>query len=96
MSSCDIVVAFKQMYGADISATLVSNVTQAVITQTIEWRNRPLDEVYPIVYLDGIVIKVRQDKQIIKNTMSIIALGVNIEGRKECLGLWLSKGELYC
>ena len=77
----DIVSTFKEMYDADISATLVSNVTQAVITQATEWRNRPLDEIYPIVYLDGIVIKVRQDKQIIKKTM-YIALGVNLEGKK--------------
>ncbi len=92
MSTRDIVSTFKEMYDADISATLVSNVTQAVITQATEWRNRPLDEIYPIVYLDGIVIKVRQDKQIIKKTM-YIALGVNLEGKKECLGLWLSKNE---
>ena len=92
MSTRDIVSTFKEMYDADISATLVSNVTQAVIAQATEWRNRPLDEVYPIVYLDGIVIKVRQDKQIIKKTM-YIALGVNLEGKKECLGLWLSKNE---
>ncbi|WP_066046126.1 IS256 family transposase [Bathymodiolus septemdierum thioautotrophic gill symbiont] len=92
MSTRDIVTTFKEMYDADISATLVSNVTQAVITQATEWRNRPLDEIYPIVYLDGIVIKVRQDKQIIKKTM-YIALGVNLEGKKECLGLWLSKNE---
>ncbi len=92
MSTRDIVSTFKEMYDADISATLVSNVTQAVIIQAIEWRNRPLDEVYPIVYLDGIVIKVRQDKQIIKKTM-YIALGVNLDSKKECLGLWLSKNE---
>jgi transposase-like protein len=74
MSTRDIVSTFKEMYDADISATLVSNVTQAVITQATEWRNRPLDEIYPIVYLDGIVIKVRQDKQIIKKTICIIHL----------------------
>mgnify|MGYP005654396729 FL=1 len=88
MSSRDIVDTFKQMYGADISATLVSKVTESVITKAIEWRNRPLDEICPIVYLDGIVIKIRQDKQIIKKTMC-----VNLEGRKECLGLWLSENE---
>ena len=56
--------------------------------KVIQWRSRPLDEIYPIVYLDGIVIKARQDKQIIRKTM-YIALGINFEGRKECLGLWL-------
>ena len=68
------------------------NVTESVISQVIEWRNRPLDDIYPIVYLDGIIIKVRQDKQIIKKTL-YIALGVNLDGRKECLGLWLSENE---
>ena len=57
VSTRDIATTFKEMYDADISATLVSNVTQAVITQTIEWRHQSLDEIYPIVYLDGIVIK---------------------------------------
>ena len=92
MSNRDIVSTFKEMYDADISATLVSKVTQTVITQAIEWQNPPLDEIYPIVYLDGIVIKVRQDKQIIKKTI-YIALGINLEGKKECLGLWLSNSE---
>lgn len=71
MSTRDIVTTFKEMYDTDISATLVSHVTQAVITQAIEQRHQSLDEIDPIVYLDGIVIKVRQDKQIIKKTMYI-------------------------
>ncbi len=92
MSTRDIVDAFKEMYGAEVSPTLISKVTDAVLDQVIQWRTRPLDEIYPIVYLDGIVIKVRQDKQVIRKTM-YIALGINLEGRKECLGLWLSENE---
>ncbi len=92
MSTRDIVNAFKEMYGAEVSPTLISKVTDAVLDQVIQWRTRPLDEIYPIVYLDGIVIKVRQDKQVIRKTM-YIALGINLEGRKECLGLWLSENE---
>lgn len=92
MSTRDIVDTFKEMYGADVSATLISKVTDAIADKVTQWRSRPLDEVYPIVYLDGIVIKVRQDKQIIRKTM-YIALGINLEGRKECLGLWLSENE---
>ncbi|WP_127471567.1 IS256 family transposase [Thiomicrorhabdus aquaedulcis] len=92
MSTRDIVDTFKEMYGADVSASLISKVTDAVIEKVIEWRSRPLDEIYPIVYLDGIVIKVRQDKQVIRKTM-YIALGINLDGRKECLGLWLSENE---
>ncbi len=92
MSTRDIVDAFKEMYGAEVSPTLISKVTDAVLDQVIQWRTRPLDEIYPIVYLDAIVIKVRQDKQVIRKTM-YIALGINLEGRKECLGLWLSENE---
>lgn len=92
MSTRDIVDTFKEMYGADVSPTLISKVTDAVTEKVIQWRSRPLDEVYPVVYLDGIVIKVRQDKQVIRKTM-YIALGINLEGRKEYLGLWLSENE---
>lgn len=92
MSTRDIANSFKEMYGADISATLVSKVTESVLEKVIQWRSRPLDEVYPIVYMDGIVIKVRQDKQVIRKT-TYIALGINMEGQKECLGLWLSETE---
>ena len=92
MSTRDIVDTFQEMYGADISPTLVSKVTESVLEKVIQWRSRPLDEVYPILYLDGIVIKVRQDKQVIRKTM-YIALGINLEGQKECLGLWLSETE---
>lgn len=92
MSTRDIVDTFQEMYGAEVSATLISKVTDSVIEKVTQWRTRPLDEVYPIIYLDGIVIKVRQDKQVIRKTM-YVALGINLEGRKECLGLWLSENE---
>jgi len=61
MTTREIVTTFKEMYGADVSATLISKVTDAVIEQVVEWQSRPLDAVYPIVYLDCIVIKIRQD-----------------------------------
>lgn len=92
MSTRDIVAAFKEMYGADISAGLVSKVTNSVLEQIIDWQNRPLDSVYPIVYLDGIVIKIRQDKRVINKTI-YLALGVNLEGQKELLGLWIAENE---
>lgn len=92
MSTRDIVDTFKEMYGAEVSPTLISKVTDSVLEKVIQWRSRPLDDIYPILYLDGIVIKVRQDKQVIRKTM-YIALGINLEGRKECLGLWLSENE---
>ncbi len=92
MSTRDIVAAFQEMYGADISAGLVSQVTNAVIEQVVEWQNRPLDAVYPIVYLDCIVLKIRQDKRVI-NKAIYLALGVNVEGHKELLGMWVSENE---
>jgi len=92
MSTRDIVDAFQEMYGAQVSAGLVSKVTNAVMEQVIEWQNRPLDAVYPIVYLDCIVLKIRQDKRVI-NKAIYLALGVNLEGHKELLGLWIAETE---
>lgn len=92
MSTRDIVAAFKEMYDADVSATLVSNVTNAVIEKVIEWQNRPLAELYPIVYLDCIVVKIRQNKKVINKSI-YLALGINLEGHKELLGMWISETE---
>lgn len=92
MSTRDIVATFQEMYGADISAGLVSQVTNAVMDKVIEWQNRPLDPVYPIVYMDCIVLKVRQDKQVINKSIYLV-LGINVEGQKELLGMWISENE---
>ncbi|MDV5047627.1 IS256 family transposase [Vibrio diabolicus] len=92
MTTREIVATFKEMYDADVSPTLISKVTDAVLEQVIEWQSRPLDEVYPIVYLDCIVVKIRQDKQVINKSV-YLALGVNMEGQKELLGMWLSENE---
>ncbi len=87
-----IVRTFKELYGADSSPSLISKVTDAVIEQVIVWKPRELDTVYPIVYLDCIVLKIRQDNQVI-NKFVYLALGVNMEGHKELLGMWLSENE---
>ena len=92
MTTREIVTALKDLYDAEVSATLISRVTDAVIDQVVEWQSRPLDPVYPIVYLDCIVLKIRQDKQVI-NKAVYLALGVNLEGQKELLGMWLSENE---
>lgn len=92
LSTRDIVEAFDEMYSAEISAGLVSQVTNAVIEQVRQWQMRPLDEVYPIVYLDCIVLKIRQDKRVIKKSI-YLALGVNLDGHKELLGMWISETE---
>ena len=92
MTTRDIVAAFEEMYGAEVSPTLVSKVTESVLDRVLEWQSRPLDEVYPIVYLDCIVLKVRQDKRVINKSI-YIALGVNLEGQKKLIGLWLAETE---
>ena len=92
MTTREICTAFKELYDADVSAGLISKVTNAVMDQVVEWQARPLDPVYPIVYLDCIVVKIRQDKQVI-NKAIYLALGVNVEGHKELLGMWLSENE---
>ena len=92
MTTRDIVDAFQEMYGADISATLVSKITNAVMEQVTEWQNRPLDTIYPIVYLDCIVVKIRQDNRVI-NKAVFLALAINLEGEKELLGMWLAENE---
>jgi transposase-like protein len=92
MTTREICTTFKELYDADVSAGLISKVTYAVIEQVVEWQARPLDQVYPIVYLDCIVVKVRQDKQVV-NKAIYLALGVNAEGHKELLGMWLSENE---
>lgn len=92
LSTRDIVAMFKEMYDADVSASLISRVTDAVLERVLEWQARPLDELYPIVYLDCIVLKIRQDKRVINKSI-YLALGINLEGHKELLGLWLAETE---
>ncbi len=91
MTTREIVTTFKEMYGADVSATLISKVTDAVIEQVVEWQSRPLDAIQPIVYLDSIVVKIRQDKKVI-NKAIYLALGVN-SGRPQGIIGALAVGE---
>lgn len=92
LTTRQIVDAFAEMYGAEVSATLVSKVTERVIEQIGEWQSRPLDGLYPIVYLDCIVVKVRQNHQVI-NKAIYIALGIDLEGHKQLMGLWIAETE---
>lgn len=92
MSTRDIAEAFKDMYGAEIFAGLVSKVTNGVMDRVIERQNRPLDAVYPILYLDCIVLKIRHEKRVINKSV-YLALGINIEGHKELLGMRIAENE---
>jgi len=92
MTTREIVATFKEMYDADVSPTLISKVTDAVKEQVTEWQSRQLDALYPIVYMDCIVVKVRQNGSVI-NKAVFLALGINTEGQKELLGMWLAENE---
>ncbi|MBR0573853.1 MULTISPECIES: IS256 family transposase [Pasteurellaceae] len=92
MSIREITETVSDLYGTEVSPTLISRVTDVLLDDVLEWQSRPLDDVYPIVYLDCIVVKVRQDKRVI-NKAIYLALGINMQGQKELLGLWMSENE---
>jgi putative transposase len=92
LSTKDIVAQLKGLYGVEVSSSLISSVTSQVSEEVKSWQSRPLDRVYPIMYLDCIVVKVREDQES-KNKSVYLALGVNANGHKELLGLWISQNE---
>jgi putative transposase len=92
MTTRDIQGHLQEIYGIDVSPTLISQVTDAISEEVLLWQNRPLDEVYPIVYLDAVRIKVRHDSRVI-NKAVYLAIGINMDGIKEVLGMWTSENE---
>lgn len=92
MSTADISTQINELYGVDISSSTVSNITERVLVDVALWQQRPLDSTYLVVWLDGIVFKVRQDNKIINKCIYIIA-GLNTMGKKEVLGLWINEQE---
>lgn len=90
MTTRDIQGHLEEIYGIEVSPTLISQVTDAISEEVILWQNRPLDEVYPIVYLDAIRIKVRHDSRVI-NKAVYLAIGVNMDGIKEVLRMWTAE-----
>lgn len=92
MTTRDIEHALVELYGVTISHTLIAQVTDAVLDEARAWQNRPLEAIYPIVWLDGIVVKVQHNKQVINKSAHVV-LGVNLRGEKEVLGLWLAENE---
>lgn len=92
VSQRDIKEQLEDFYGITVSQELISEVTDEVIEDVREWRNRRLDAVYPIVYLDALVAKVRGPEGV-TNRAVYVALGVNLQGKKEVLGLWLGENE---
>jgi putative transposase len=92
MTVRDIQSQLKEIYGADVSATLISNITDSVMEEVKGWQNRSLENVYPIVFFDALVVKVRENQRVI-NKAVYLALAVNSDGHKELLGMWISQNE---
>lgn len=92
MSVRDIQGCLLEMYQVDVSEGLISQATDGIIADVKAWQSRPLDRLYPIVFLDCIVVKSREDGKV-ANRSVYLALGVNMEGQKELLGMWISKTE---
>lgn len=92
MSLSDIKIQIEELYGAEVSESLISKITDDVMDDVKAWQSRPLESVYPIVFFDCLVLKVRQDKRII-NKAVYVALGIDREGKKDILGLWMSENE---
>ena len=92
MSVRDIQAHLAEIYGTEISPDFISRVTDAVVDEVQAWQARPLDAVWPIVFLDALVIKVR-DQGVVQNKSAYIALGMGVDGHKEVLGIWLESSE---
>lgn len=92
MTTREIQGHLEEIYQVEVSPTLISNVTEAVIEEVKDWQSRPLDEVYAIVYLDALVVKMRAEGRV-ENRAVYVAIGITLEGKKEVLGLWTSANE---
>ena len=91
LSTRDIRLELKRMYGVDVSPALVSKVTDGILEELTDWQNRPLDGCYPLLYIDAMVVKVRTNGTVI-NRPAYVVVGVDVDGRKHVLGVWLGDG----
>ncbi|TDN97758.1 IS256 family transposase [Sunxiuqinia elliptica] len=92
MSNSDIEEQLRELYGFDVSTSTISRITDRITSDIVAWQNRPLEPIYLIVWMDGIVFKVRENSKVINKTI-YIAVGLKRDGKKEVLGLWLGKNE---
>lgn len=92
MSTSDIEEQIREIYDFNISSSTISRITDKIKSDIIAWKNRPLEATYLIVWMDGIVFKVRENSKVINKTI-YIAVGLRVDGKKEVLGLWLGKNE---
>ena len=92
MTTRDIQAHFEESYGVEVSPTFISQVTSEVLDEVKQWQQRPLDALYPVVYLDCLVVRSR-DSGAVQNKSVYLALGINTDGEKELLGLWMAQTE---
>lgn len=92
VSTRDIQAHLQQLYGLDVSPTLISNITDKLLPKIKEWQSRPLQSVYAVVFLDAIHYKVRQDGQVV-NKASYMVVGIDLEGKKDVLEIWIGENE---
>lgn len=92
MTVRDIQYHLATSLGVDISHETISTITDAVLEEVMDWQNRGLDEFYPVIYLDALRIKVRDGGRVVNKSV-YMAVGVNLEGKKHILGLWIAKEE---
>lgn len=92
MSNSDIEEQIREVYNFEVSTSTISRITDTVSNDIVAWQNRPLEPVYLIVWMDGIVFKVRENSKVVNKTI-YLAVGLNRDGKKEVLGMWLGKNE---
>lgn len=92
MTTSDICNQVQDIYGLDVSETTISNITERIMASAKEWQERPLESVYLAVWMDAIVLKIREDKKVINKAVYIV-IGLNNEGQKEVLGFWIGQNE---
>ena len=92
MSTTDIQEQIEQIYGVQVDSTSVSNITNTLLESIKEWQSRPLEEVYYVVWMDGISIKIRHNSKVINKTIYLV-IGLTQEGKKQVLGMWISENE---
>jgi len=92
MTTRDIQGHLEEIYGVEVSPELISTVTDGIISEVKEWQNRPIDEVYPIVFFDAVRMKIRDEGRIV-NKAAYLAIGIDMDGIKDVLGIWIEKNE---
>lgn len=92
MSVSDISSHLDDLYGYQLSEQTISNITESIMDKAKEWQSRPLASIYPIIFMDATVLKIRVDR-VVKNIAAYIMLGITLDGKKEILGIWIGENE---